>query len=100
MINKRGREILGKTEKELIGKNWFLNYVPDRERARVTGIFGQLMSGDLSLNGDPPNYFTNPIKGQGGKESLILWHNTILRDSDGNIIGVLSAGEDVTEKKR
>lgn len=99
MINRRGRELLGKPESELIGKSWFLNFVPERERARVTDIFGQLMRGELSLNGDPPNYFTNPIKAKGGKESLILWHNTILRDSDGNISGVLSAGEDVTEDK-
>jgi PAS domain S-box-containing protein len=96
MINRRGRELLGKEEKELIGKNWFMNYVPERDRSRVVDIFQQLIRGEISLNGDPPNYFTNSVKGKGGKESLILWHNTILRDSDGNICGVLSAGEDVT----
>jgi PAS domain S-box-containing protein len=97
MINRRGRELLGKTENELVGKNWFLNYVPERERTQVTDIFGQLMRGELSLNGDPPNYFTNAITAKGDQEKLILWHNTLLRDSDGKISGVLSAGEDVTE---
>jgi PAS domain S-box-containing protein len=97
MINRRGRELLGKEEKELLGKNWFMNYVPERERVRVTEIFQQLMRGEISLNGDPPNYFTNPLKIKGGKESLILWHNTLLRDSDGKICGVLSAGEDITK---
>jgi PAS domain S-box-containing protein len=99
MINRRGREILGKQEKELIGKNWFINCVPEREQTRVTQIFQQLISGEISLNGDPPNYFTNPIKIKGGKERLVLWHNTLLRDSDGKIRGILSAGEDVAEQK-
>jgi PAS domain S-box-containing protein len=99
MINRRGRELLGKAEKDLIGKNWFLNYVPEQELKDVTMTFDQLMKGELSLNGDAPNYFTNLIKIAGGKELTILWHNTILRDSEGNISGVLSAGEDITNTR-
>jgi PAS domain S-box-containing protein len=97
MINKRGRELLGKKENDLIGKNWFMNYVPERERTRVSEIFQQLIQGEISLNGDPPNYFTNTIKIKDGKECLVLWHNTLLRDAEGNICGVLSAGEDVVD---
>ena len=96
MINKRGRELLGKSEKDLIGKNWFMNYVPKQDRNRVLDIFGQLMRGESSLNRDPPNYFTTSIKTKGAS-NLILWRNTLLRDSEGNITGVLLAGEDITE---
>lgn len=98
MINRRGREVLGKTEKEIIGKNWLINYIPERERSRVMGIFQQLMRGEIYLNGDAPNYFTNPVKTKDGKERLILWHNTLLRDNEGKICGVLSAGEDITDR--
>jgi PAS domain S-box-containing protein len=100
MINKRGRELLGKKENELIGKNWFMNYIPERERVKVSEIFQQLMRGEISLNGDPPNYFSNTIKIKDGKECLMLWHNTLLRDAEGNICGVLSAGEDVVIEKK
>lgn len=99
MINRRGRELLGKGEEELVGKNWFQNYVPERERTKVVEIFQQLVHGEISLNGDPPNYFTNAVKTKNGKERLILWHNTLLRDNVGNICGVLSAGEDVTDRE-
>jgi PAS domain S-box-containing protein len=34
-----------------------------------------------------------------GEERLIAWHNTVLTDETGNIIGTLSSGEDITEHK-
>jgi hypothetical protein len=35
-----------------------------------------------------------------GKELCILWHNTYLTDEKGNVTGVVSSGEEVTDKKR
>ena len=34
-----------------------------------------------------------------GDERIISWHNTLLCDDDGKIIGTLSSGEDITELK-
>ena len=31
---------------------------------------------------------------------MIAWHNTLLRDGAGNIMGTLSSGEDITDRKR
>jgi signal transduction histidine kinase len=45
-------------------------------------------------------YFENPVLGRYGKERMIAWRNTILRDEKGNITGSLSSGEDITERKR
>jgi PAS domain-containing protein len=36
---------------------------------------------------------------KGGSERLLAFHNTVLRDEDGTIIGTLSSGEDITERK-
>ena len=35
-----------------------------------------------------------------GDERLIAWHTVTLRDEDGKISGILSSGEDITERKR
>ena len=34
-----------------------------------------------------------------GNEKTIRWHNSIIRDDVGQIIGTLSSGEDITERK-
>jgi PAS domain S-box-containing protein len=47
LINKKGCEILGCSEDEIIGKNWFEMAIPEWERERVQDTFGKLMAGDI-----------------------------------------------------
>ena len=54
------------------------------------------MSGDL----EPVEYLENPILTSRGEERMIAWHNSVVRDENGEIIGTLSSGEDITERKR
>ena len=49
LINKRGCEILKYDEKEIIGKNWFNTFIPEREREQVKGVFDRLMPGEIEL---------------------------------------------------
>ncbi|MHC4476605.1 MAG: two-component system sensor histidine kinase NtrB [Planctomycetota bacterium] len=96
LINKMGSEVLGYEEKEILGNNWFAFCVPQRIREEVKKVFQKLMAGELEV----PEYYENPIVIRGGTERIIAWHNTILRDKTGRIIGTLSSGEDITERKR
>jgi len=34
-----------------------------------------------------------------GSRRMVLWHNSVLKDRDGEIIGLLSSGEDITDKR-
>jgi diguanylate cyclase (GGDEF)-like protein len=54
------------------------------------------MSGDII---NVTNY-ENPVKTKSGEIKTILWHNTLLKDSDENIIGLISSGEDITDRKK
>ncbi|OKY77093.1 MAG: Signal transduction histidine kinase with PAS and PocR sensory domain, partial [Candidatus Methanohalarchaeum thermophilum] len=45
-------------------------------------------------------YYENPVLTKSGEERTILWHNSALKDEDGSIIGHLSSGMDITERKR
>jgi PAS domain S-box-containing protein len=96
LINKEGAAILGHTEKEIKGKNWFDNFISEQERARVKAGFFRVIAGE-SL---PLDSFENSIVTKDGEERLIEWHNTILRDTNGKIINTLSSGNDITERKK
>ena len=96
LINKKGCEILGYDEEDVVGKDWFDNFLPEDLREDVGVVFDALIAGDAK----PVEYYENPVIGKDGSERLIAWHNTLLRYEDGRIIGSLSSGEDITERKR
>ncbi len=96
LINRKGCEILGYDEEEIVGKDWFENFLPERNRENVRAVFEKLMDGEI----EPVEYFENYVRVKDGGERIIAWHNTVLRDADGRIRGTLSSGEDITERKR
>src|SRR3990172_10895697 len=53
LINKKGCEILGYEEKEIIGKNWFDRFVPERMRDVIKVTFLKLIAGEI----EPVEYF-------------------------------------------
>ncbi|MHA1522363.1 MAG: ATP-binding protein [Promethearchaeota archaeon] len=95
-LNKVGYEILGYEEGELIGKNWFEICIPNNIRNEVFNVFKSLMKGEII----PEKYYENPIITKSGEEKIVYWINTVLKDVEGEIIGILSSGEDITEKKK
>jgi PAS domain S-box-containing protein/putative nucleotidyltransferase with HDIG domain len=96
LINLKGCEILGCEREDIIGKNWFDNFLPIRQKKEVKAIFQKLVAGDI----EPAECYENPIVTKSGEERIITWHNTVLRDVGGTIIGTLSSGADITERKQ
>ncbi len=96
LINEKGCKILGYKEGELIGRNWFDTLVPQRIRSEVRDVFRKLMAGDI----EPVEYYENPLLAKNGEERLISFHNTVIRNANGQIVGVLTSGEDITERKQ
>jgi PAS domain S-box-containing protein len=94
-INERGCSILGCRKEEIEGKNWFENYIPERIRKNVKKTFEKLMSG----NTEEGRFDEHPVIMEGGEEKIILWHNTILKNEKGKIVGTISSGIDTTESK-
>ena len=96
LANRRACELLGLPEEEVLGKNWFDNFLPPALRQTVKDVYNQLIAGEI----EAVEYFENPIVTVNGEERLIAWHNTLLFDAEGKIIGTLSSGEDITERKQ
>ncbi|MHC4397219.1 MAG: PAS domain S-box protein [Planctomycetota bacterium] len=96
LVNKKGCEILGYQESEILRHDWFDGFLPERIRDVVREVFCKLMAGEI----EPVEYYENPILTKNGQERIIAWHNTVLKDDSGNVIGTLSSGQDITERKR
>ncbi|MFX1281334.1 MAG: PAS domain S-box protein [Promethearchaeota archaeon] len=96
LMNKKGYEILEYEEGELDGYSWFEKCVPSRYKEEVFNVFKQLMKGEI----EPVEFFENPVITKNGSEKIIVWHNIILYDKDGNAEGTLSSGEDITERRK
>lgn len=97
LINKKGCEVLGCDPEDIIGKNWFDNFIPERLRGEIKDVFNLLMEGRLQRNIE---YYENPVLTRDGEERFIAWHNSVLTDEKGRITGTLSAGEDITGRKK
>lgn len=95
LINRKGSELLGWSHGEIVGKNWFDHFLPQAIRGEVKDMFTLLTSGDL----EPTEYHENPVLTRSGEQRLIAWHNILLRDQRGAIVGTLSSGEDITDRK-
>jgi PAS domain S-box-containing protein len=95
LINRKGCEILGYGEYEIIGKNWFDVVLPDDLREEVRSIYQRMIGGDARLL----HYYENPVVTKDKKTRMIAWHNTIITTKNGKILGTLSSGEDITERK-
>ncbi len=95
LINKKGCEILGYPEDQIIGKIWFEHFLPDCHKAHVKETFKQILAGTKK---DVLENHINPILTKSGQEKLIHWHNSVIKDDYGNIVTILSSGEDITER--
>jgi two-component system cell cycle sensor histidine kinase/response regulator CckA len=101
VINAKACEVLGYEAEEVIGRNWFDNFLPERVREVLRSGFIELMSKpgkgikDIFEEGGE-----NPVMTRHGTERTVAWHNTVLRDEKGNVTATVSSGEDVTEVRR
>ena len=95
LINKKGCEILGYPEEDILGQNWFDQFVPKSDRENVRAGFFKLMNGEMPFM----EYFENSVLTKSGEERLIAWHNSILTDHSARITGTLSSGQDITTRK-
>ncbi|HBU69208.1 MAG TPA: hypothetical protein DEE98_02370 [Elusimicrobia bacterium] len=95
LINRKGSEILGLGEKEILGKNWFETFIPEDVRPEARSVFRMIISGDLK----PNEYVEFPVLCKNGERKNIAWYVSLLKDKNGQPAGTLSSGEDITFQK-
>ena len=85
--------ITGYSREELEGRNWFEVIVPKDRYPQVWREFERLTAGGL------PKNFENPILTKSGEERYIVWQNNEVHEQ-GQIVGTISFGIDITDRKR
>ncbi len=93
LINRKGCQILGYKEEELLGKNWFDICIPEETRQQCKDTFWSL---DRVKALD---YKESLIITASGERKTIAWHYSVLWDDDGNMSGLLSSGADISDIK-
>lgn len=95
LVNARGCSILGYSQEEILGKNWFELCTQESEQASRKAVYDELMAGTQQFR----EYFESTIFTKGRTERVLAVHASILRDQREVIAGMLFSGEDVTERK-
>jgi PAS domain S-box-containing protein len=93
VFNQAAEAITGYTLSEIRDRNWFEVIVPRDRYPQVWEEFLRLTSGGL------PKSFENPILTKNCQERYIVWQNNEVL-SKGTIMGTISFGMDITERKQ
>jgi PAS domain S-box-containing protein len=94
-LNQKGYDFFGYAPEEIVGKNWLDMRLPERERDKIKA----LVRGELA--GKPiPVSTENPVVTRSGEERMVAWHDSLLRDAQGRVTGLISSGVDVTDRVR
>lgn len=86
--------LTGWTIDEVIGRDWFETFMPP-ELGDMRPVF-------LALLQNLPEAWhrDNEIFTRSRERRLIRWNNSVLRSGGGDVIGVASIGEDITERRQ
>ena len=95
LINQNGCQILGFSEQDILGKNWFDNFVDadSREASRLN--FNLMMEGKISSVASNENVIITAS----GQNRTTTWKHSLIRDEQARPVAALSAGEDITARK-
>jgi diguanylate cyclase (GGDEF)-like protein/PAS domain S-box-containing protein len=92
-FNPYMERITGYNIEDVRGKHWFTTFLPEDDQRHIGSIFQEV------INGTPLHGFVTPVLTKHHQTRLIEWNNVPLKDQHDIVIGVLSIGQDVTERK-
>lgn len=93
-INKSSNRILGYSQDELIGENWFEKCIPENIRESLKFVFNKIIEGDI----EEYKYYENPVETKYKTLKIIEWRNAYMKDEKGNIIKTISYGTEISSK--
>ncbi len=93
MINRKGLELMGKSERDLLGENFAEMVVAERDRARIRRIQQLALEEKEAI---PPILEFSVASPNG--ERLVRWSNSVSKEKEKGI-SLLICGEDITERR-
>jgi PAS domain S-box-containing protein len=93
-INPYFLRLTGFRKEDVLGKDWFHQFLPGKDTIKVQGTFLSILEDE-----NHPVY-QNPVITASGEEKMITWYNVRLMDKEGKISGSLSVGVDLSDITR
>ncbi|MCF8107927.1 MAG: PAS domain S-box protein [Desulfohalobiaceae bacterium] len=95
-FNEYAQQFFGYSEKEIIGRNVIGTILPERDQAgdASSSLFANILE-------DPEQYSINENENRrkNGEPVWISWTNKAICTADGELIGILCIGNDITKRK-
>ncbi|NQY89472.1 MAG: PAS domain S-box protein [Colwellia sp.] len=92
--NQSAIKMLDYTEHELKQLDFISTLVPANEQAATKKIWTEL------LNNKGGEYNVNSLIKKNGDIILTEWHNSLIKDDSGTIIGIVSIAKDITQERQ
>ncbi len=95
LVNRKACQVLECDRSEIMGRDWVDHFIPLNTQDTMRAVFKRLLQGGI----DAVEYYENPVLTKSGEEKIISWHNAYIKNDEGEIVGILASGEDLTEKR-
>jgi len=93
-VNPFMENLTGYTREEIVGKDWFNTSLPEEDRECIRELF-------LAATHDQPTRGNvNAILTKDGRRIDIEWNDQVIRNTSGEVTGLLAIGQDVTQRKQ
>ncbi|MCH9651096.1 MAG: response regulator [Deltaproteobacteria bacterium] len=90
-INRKGCRVLGYSDHEIIGKDWFDNFVPEKDREEARRRM---------LNCEEDEYSEHSLITCDQSRRVVAWHTSTLPTEEGSEASVISSGTDITQVRQ
>ena len=93
-FNHYMEELSGYRLEEVKGSSWFGTFLLDVGQEEMLKLFKMALTETRTLGN------VNPILAKDGRKILVEWYDKTLKDSAGNVLGLLAIGQDVTQREQ
>jgi PAS domain S-box-containing protein len=93
LVNKKGMEILGYSESELVGKFWWEFFALDSNKENS---FKTVFTHGYYSKFD---FFENELRAKSGETIIVSWRNAPIQNKQHELMGLICSGVDVTRQR-
>ncbi|MBD3298358.1 MAG: PAS domain S-box protein, partial [candidate division Zixibacteria bacterium] len=93
-VNQYACDVLGYTPDELVGRDIITTLFDPGEHGQLRLLHRQIVDGEM------PDYqeWQNTVRTKSGEARTVVWWNSIIRDADGSVAGIIGSGVDITHR--